>query len=137
MQQGEEHRADGGQPCPAVIHQQRVQFAEIANVEKAALGKIGHDDDGDDDLIGREAEDKRHENGAVQADGMAERIEKLGAVGQKAGVSHRDIGHQPDKEPCRSCHHRRPPEDKEGAVENGADKHLADLRGCGRGEVPA
>ena len=67
VHQREKHSAHGGQPGPAVIGQQGVQLVKIAHVGKAALGHVGHDDDGNDDFIGRKAEDEGHQNGAVQA----------------------------------------------------------------------
>ena len=127
MHQGEEHGAHGGQPGPAVIGQQGVQLVKIAHVGKAPLGHVGHDDDGDDDLIGRKAEDEGHQNGAVQAQQAAKGIEKLGAMGQEAHIPHRHVGHHPDNQSRRRGHRRGPAQHEQRAVEDGADDDLSHL----------
>ena len=49
-------------------------------------------------------------------------------MGQKGGVPHRHIGHDPDEKPRRGGHRCRPAQNEEGPVEDGADNDLTHLR---------
>ena len=81
MHQGEEHGTDSGNPGPAVIYQQIPQLRQTVKFQKAALGHIGHDNDGNDNFIGRQSQDECHENYAVHAQKPCKWVQETGAVG--------------------------------------------------------
>ena len=56
MQECKDECADSRQPSPAVFHEQNAQLLEIFKLRKASSPKVAHDDDWDDDLVGRQSQ---------------------------------------------------------------------------------
>ena len=67
MHERKSHGTDGGDPGPAVSDKKLTHLYETGHFHETAFGQIGHDDDGNDDLVGRKAQDKRHENHTIQS----------------------------------------------------------------------
>ena len=65
MEKREKHRAGGGERCPAIGDKDLAQLRQFGYVSLASCGEIAHQDDGNDDLVRREAENKRDEDDAV------------------------------------------------------------------------
>ena len=68
MHQRKQHGAQGSHPGPAVVDQQAVQLGQIPQFQQGTSGEVGHDDDGDYNLIGWEAQQKGDENHPIQPD---------------------------------------------------------------------
>jgi len=96
VHQGEEHGADSGNPGPAVIYQQIPQLCQAVKFQKASLGHIGHDDDGNYDFIGWKSQDKCHQNHAVHAKKLCKGIQEAGAMCQQGDAVYLYICHNPD-----------------------------------------
>ena len=104
-----------------------MQLVQTFQLEDAALREIGHDDDRQDDLIGRKAKQESGQDYPVKSEQAGEGIEKSGAVCQQALAAYGHVGQQPEQQPRRGCNCSGPAEDEEGPVENGTDDHPADL----------
>ena len=87
----EQYGTYGGQPSPAVIDEQRMQFLKRIHFGQRPGRKIGHDDDWHDDLVCRQAEDKRHQNNTVEPEPPRNRVEKGRAVRQNAHIAYVNI----------------------------------------------
>lgn len=112
VEQGEQHEAQGGHLGPAVGYQQLAQGGQLARLHQHPAGAVGHQGDGQDDLIGGETQNKRHQNHSVQAEQGGEGIEKAGAVGQKADSVGLNVGQQPDQHSGGSGHGDGPAQHK-------------------------
>ena len=124
MEQREEHGAYRRQPGPAVVTQKGPQGVQVPHVLEGAGGKIGHDENGHHNLVGGEAQQEGRQDGPVQPQHMAQRVQEAGTPMQNTGPAHGDIGAQPDDEPRRSRHRRRPPQNEERAVQYRAGDYL-------------
>ena len=124
MDQGEEHGAHCCQPGPALVHQQGMQGVQALVAGQAAGGQVGHEHNGDDDLVGGKAQDKGGQNHAVHAQRLAQRVQEAGAVGQQAGAAHLHVGQHPDEQPRRGGDHHRPAQHEHRPVQHRADDHL-------------
>lgn len=140
MEQGKQHGTQGGGPCPAVGHQQFPQGFQAAGILQRAGGQIGHEDDGNDDLVGGKAQQKGHQYGAIHPQQPSKGVQKAGTPVQNAGAPYGDIGAQPDHQPGRGSHCHRTPQYKQGPVQHRADQDLShpgaavgrQLQGIGR-----
>ena len=57
--------------------------ARLSNSRRLPLGHVGHDDDGNYDLIGRKPQDKCHENHPVQPKKPGKGVQKPGTMGNR------------------------------------------------------
>ena len=128
MHQGKQHGAHRRQPGPAVLYQQGVQGIQALEVGEGARGQVGHEHDGDDDLIRREAQDEGHEDHPVQAQQPGEGVQKPGAPVQDAHAPHLHVGAQPDEQARRGRHRHGPAQHEQGPVQHRPGDDLADLR---------
>ena len=134
MHEGEQHGTYRGQPGPAIIHQQFSQGAQAFQFLNASGRHITHNNNGNDDFVRGEAENKRHQNHAVQPDQAGKRIQKFGAVRQQTDIPHGNVRQNPDQQTRRSSHRHGTAKHEKGTVKNGADNHFADLRAAIGGE---
>ena len=118
MYQAEEHGAHRGHPGPPVCDKEFPHLGEAIQFHDAALSHICHDDDGHDNLIGRQAQDECDEDDTIQPQEPGERVQKGSAVMKEAGVPDCDVGHDPDNKAGRRCKGRSPPQNKERAVKD-------------------
>ena len=72
---------------------------KVADLRKRAFAHVRHQNDRQYDLVGRRAEQKRHENHAVQPEAACKGIEKGGTVGEQTDVSDGQVRHEPDDKP--------------------------------------
>ncbi len=98
VQQGKEHGAESGNRCPAIDGKERMQGGKAFRLHKASRGKISHQDNGQYNFIGGDAEDKGNQDNAVQTYKAGEGLKKTGAVGEQAGVCNRNVGGKPDND---------------------------------------
>ena len=89
--------------------------------------KVGHEHDGNHDLIGGKPQKKGHEDNPVQPHKPSQRIKESGQMKEQALPAHGSVGQDPDDQTGRRRDSRRPAKDEKGAVQNGADQDLADL----------
>ena len=61
VHEGEGHRAECSAQAPAVGGKERFHFHETFRPGETAFCQVSHDDDGKDDLVGRESEDEGQE----------------------------------------------------------------------------
>ena len=128
MHQGKQHGAYGGYPGPAVLYKQGFQGVEVGHLHQGTLGHISHDDDGDYNFIGGQAEDKGQQDDAVQPQQFCKGVQESGTMGQQSGVPQLNVRHNPDDEPGRSGYRRGSAQNKKGAVKDGTHDHLPHLR---------
>ena len=81
VHQGEKHGTDSGNPGPAVIYQQFPQLCQAVKFQKASLGHVGHDNDGNYNFIGRKPQDKCHQNHSVHSKKPCKGIQETGTMG--------------------------------------------------------
>lgn len=91
MQQAKKHGIDGGEQSPAVGDEDLFQLGQCRNFCHLAGGKVGHEHDGDDDFIGRQAKDKSEQNDAVKSKIKGKGVEKAGDMQEKAGLANGDV----------------------------------------------
>lgn len=96
MHQGKEHDADCCGPGPSLVYQKLFQLSKAFKISKASLGKVGHEDDRNDDLIGRQAKKKGSKDHTIQTKGSCKWVQKGIAVAQKGNISYGYIGHDPN-----------------------------------------
>ena len=128
MVERKQHDAHSRHPGPAVLNEKLLHLRKAVKLKDAPLRGVGHDYDGDDDLVRGKAEDKREQDDAVQPHQTGEGIQKRGAVRQYAHAAGGDICHQPDDKPRGRGHRGGSAEDKERSVEHRPDEHLSYLR---------
>ncbi len=107
-----DHGTDGGDPGPAVGEEELTHLYETGHFYQASFGKIGHDDDGDDDFIGRKTKDECHENHAIKPHQSCKRIKEARTQMKKTLTAHGNISHDPDQHTGRRCHSHRTAKDK-------------------------
>ena len=93
---------------------------------------IGHQYNGDHNLIRGKTEDKSEEDDTVQPHQMGEGVEEMGAVHQEAHSPDLDVGGEPDDKPCRGRDDDGAPQHKKCAIKNRADNYLDQSVGGGR-----
>ena len=93
MEKRKQHDVYGRYPCPAVFRKQLLHKRDIIKLYDASLSHVSHYNYRNDDLIGREAQNERHQYDAVHADCFCKGIEKPGAVTEQIHVSHRYVRH--------------------------------------------
>ncbi len=108
--------------------EQKLHGGKAAHFCQSSLGEIGHEDDGHDDLVGRKAQEKGHEDHAVQPHESGKWIQKGSAPGEQACVQDVQVGHAPDEKSRRHCYGCCAAQHKQGAVEDRADQDRSDLR---------
>ena len=89
--------------------------------------QIAHQDEGQEDFVGREAQNQGGQDDPVDAEQLCEGVERRTDQPQQRLPVNRAVCQQPDHQPCRGGHRRGAPQHKEGAVQHRADNHLADL----------
>ena len=132
MHEGEGHRAERSAQAPAVGGKERFHFHETSRPGEAAFCQVSHDDDGKDNLVGRESEDEGQEDDAVKSHESRERVQKIRTEGKKAFSSRRYICQEPEQHACRSGNSGSPTEDKQRALQDGAEDDLSKLRAAVR-----
>lgn len=115
-----------------MIQKNGLQLGQAVIVGEAALGHICHQYDGDYDFIGRKPQNKGHNDHAVNAQEPAHRVAEIRAVGENAAAVPCDIGKDPNQQTGRSRYHNSTPQDKKGAVQNGAKDDTSDFRAAVR-----
>lgn len=128
MHQGKYHGAQGGDPSPAVGCEQLLKLGQAAKLRDGALGQVGHENEGKNNLIGRKPEKEGCQDNAIHPQGPAQRIEKAGEVGKEAHTTEFYIGHKPNDKACGRCDGRGPAQDKHSPIQYGAKKHTPHLR---------
>ena len=96
-------------PGPVLGNQKRFKVCQTARIHKSSLGRIGHDDDGDHDFIGRQPQDKGHKDHAVHAKKPPKRIQTSADMAQKAYIIDGNICQNPDHQTCGSGDGGGPP----------------------------
>ena len=109
--------ADSGGLCPAVGGKEKVQLG-AGQFTQISLCGISHDDDGKNDLIGGQAEQKSGQNRSIHSKQSAQRIQKASETGEKGGVvCSRQVGQKPDQQPGRNGSQNSAAEHFGGAVQ--------------------
>ena len=101
---------------------------KVADLRKRAFAHVRHQNDRQYDLVGRRAEQKRHENHAVQPEAACKGIEKGGTVGEQTDVSDGQVRHEPDDKPRGRGDRGGAAEHEQRAINDGTDNDLTDLR---------
>ena len=127
VQQRKEHCAYCGQPRPSVGYEQLMEGGITFKINDMSRRHIGHQYNGDHNLIRGKTEDKSEEDDAVQPHQMGEGVEEMGAVHQEAHSPDLDVGGEPDDKPCRGRDDDGAPQHKKCAIKNRADNYLANL----------
>ncbi len=78
VEQAEDHQAYGSDGGPPVLQKNRREGGHFFHLYQAASLQVGHENDGQDDLIGRKSQDKRGQDHAVKPHETAERVQKAG-----------------------------------------------------------
>ena len=118
----------------AVIQVQPLAVSSSLNWDRlpssviGALGQVGHENEGKNNLIGRKPEKEGCQDNAIHPQGPAQRIEKAGEVGKEAHTPEFYIGHKPNDKACGRCDGRGPAQDKHSPIQYGAKKHTPHLR---------
>ena len=86
MEQGEQKHAARPLPGPAIGQKDGPQTAAV-NPSQAAARRVAHEDNGQDDLVGGEAQQKRQKNYPIQPHGPAQRFQKRCAAGQQRAAA--------------------------------------------------
>ena len=135
MQQRKQDGADGGGLCPAVGGKEEVQLG-AGQFTQISLCGISHDDDGKNDLIGRQAEQKSGQNRSIHSKQSAQRIQKASETGEKGGVvCSRQVGQKPDQQPGRNGSQNSAAEHFGGAVQQASCQCFEDLRFAVSGQL--
>lgn len=128
VQQAEQHGANGRQPRPAIADEQGVKLREVFQLGQRPGRHIAHDENGHNDFICREAQNKRHQDISVQPHQPCKRVEKRRTMGENARIADGNIGQHPDHQACGRGNDYGAAQHKQRAVKNGAHDHLTDLR---------
>ena len=121
MKEGEKDGAGGGNRGPALGSQDLLQGEKTAGFGECVLVQAGHQDDGQYNLIGWQAQEKGHEDHTVQTEKGGEGMKDIGTERQQAAASCRDIGHEPDEDSRRDGGSQSTAHDKECPIQDGAD----------------
>ena len=127
VEEGEEQGAQGGSGSPAVADQKPMELGEAPVVRQRPGGEIPHQDAGHHDLVGREPQQERQQNDAVQPHKAPQRLQKARQTQQHALPAHGDVGSNPDQQSRRGGHRHRPAQNEQGPVQDGAHQHLPHL----------
>lgn len=100
VQQRKEHCAYCGQPRPSVGYEQLMEGGITFKINDMSRRHIGHQYNGDHNLIRGKTEDKSEEDDTVQPHQMGEGVEEMGAVHQEAHSPDLDVGGEPDDKPA-------------------------------------
>ena len=101
-----------------MVHQELPQGVQAVELQQAPGGEVGHDDDGNHDLVGREPQNKGHKDHSVQPQKPGKGVQEPGTVGEHTDAPHLHIGAQPNDKARRSGHCYSPPQYKEGPVQH-------------------
>lgn len=128
MEEAEDQHAQSGLPGPAIGSQKGKEGCGVCHLHQHPALEVGHKDNGDYNLIGREAKEKSHKDDPVQSHKLSQGIKKSGQMKEKALAVDGSIGQDPDDQPGGGCHGRCAAQHKQRAVKDGAHQHFADLR---------
>ena len=74
MKQREQHHVQCGQPGPALVQEDLLEGKHIGNLGQGPRSQISHQQD-QHDFIGGKADDKGHQNEAIESERARKRIE--------------------------------------------------------------
>ena len=97
--------------------------------------EIGHQDDGDDNLVGGESQDKGNQDDAIQPHEPPEGVKEAGQIQKDALASHVDVGQYPDNQTGRRRDGDGSAQHKQSSVKDRADYDLANLGPSVRGKL--
>lgn len=127
MEQGKNYHANRRFHVPAVGGKDAVELNRVGDLCQAALGKVRHENNGNDYLISRKSQYKAKNYHSVQSDESAERVEKSGGVIQHRLISNVNIGEYPDDKTAGSSGDASPYQHKYCPVKNRTDKDFSYL----------
>ena len=124
MHQGEQNRAHSGYPGPAVCSKKLQQLRAFYFYQTSSR-HIGHDDDGNDNFIGRKSQKKAGQDASIHPQGSGKGIQKAGEGGEKSGlVIQMHVGQDPDDQAGRSSRYHGAPEDLYSTIYNASYNYL-------------
>ena len=85
MEEAEDHEGEGRPPGPPRREEGRAQGAGGGGGQ-GAHGPVAPQGQGEDDLVGREAQQKAGEDSPVQAEGPAHRVQQAHQPGEEGGA---------------------------------------------------
>ena len=135
MEESENHRAGCLSCTPAVGQKHSFQGGRISQALETALAQVGHQGNGQDDLVGGKPQHKGQQQHPIQAQEGAHGVQGSGQAGKQGPVPGPAIGQYPQDHPRRSRHGGGSAQDKEGPVQGRADQHLAHLRNTVAGQL--
>ena len=112
VHQGEENHGNGSGPGPAIGGQEPEQLGGAAGFHQTSGGQIAHEDNGHDNLIGREAQKEGKQDHAVQSHQPSQGIQEGGTPLEQRFPAQPQIGGQPDDQAGGNGDHDGPSKDK-------------------------
>ena len=117
-----ERKEHGAQRCghrPSVGDEQRFHFRQTSGLCYAPLRQIGHDNDWQNNFIGRQSQNECKQNYAVKPHEPGKRVKKTGADGEQTCSVHRYICKNPQNHAGGSGDGGRPAQYKKRALHDG------------------